>query len=105
MRTTEPCISLAHHAAALARIADIARNIALAEGAENERIRIAEILGCAEARGREILARKLAMTTDLSAAACAVFLDGLPVEAAQVRGTDRPHLRIVAGASIEGRVL
>lgn len=55
------------------------RQAGLSEGRATERKRLDAILSLPQAEGREALARKLAMTTDLSAEAVAPLLDASPV--------------------------
>lgn len=62
------------------------RQAGLIEGRATERQRLDAILSLPQAEGREALARKLAMTTDLSADAVAPLLDASPVAAATQPG-------------------
>lgn len=69
--------------------AEVEQATAGESAATSERERINQILGCAQAAGREQLARHLALKTDLSPEACAGILEESPV-ADTLESTEAP---------------
>jgi hypothetical protein len=82
----EASVSLSAHTSAVNAARAEGEAVGAKHGAAAERTRIAAILDHANAKGREIVARKLAFTTTMSVEEAGAFLADLPA-AAEAKGS------------------